>query len=103
MNKNKYYSAPQHRLAHFVMALVGHEATGLTCIDLARKAKASSAEVTKTLDNLEAVGWVEKHPSNAKAYRLTALFSQMANTIQIGLRAAVQQLEQDQQNYNKIY
>jgi hypothetical protein len=30
------------------------------------------------------------------------MFSQMANTIQIGLRTAVQQLEQDQTNYNKI-
>jgi DNA-binding IclR family transcriptional regulator len=103
MQRNKYYSAPQHRLANFVMALVGHEATGLTCLEIAKKAKASSTQVTMTLNNLEAVGWVEKHPSNDKAYRLTAMFSQMANTIQIGLRAAVQQLDQDQQNYNKIY
>lgn len=103
MSKNKYYSAPQHRLANFVMALVGHETTGLTSIDIAKKARASSAEATKTLDNLVALGWVEKHPCNTKAYRLTAIFSQIANTIQIGLRAAVQQLEQDQQNYNKIY
>lgn len=103
MQRNKYYSAPQHRLADFVKALVGHEATGLTCFEIAKKAKASSTQVTMTLNNLEAIGWVEKHPSNDKAYRLTAMFSQMANTIQIGLRAAVQQLDQDQQNYNKIY
>ena len=103
MRMNKYYSAPQHRLAHFVMALVGHEATGLTCFELAKNTKTSGTQVTRTMDNLEAIGWVEKHPSNDKAYRLTALFSNMANTIQLGLRAAVQQLDQDQQNYNKIY
>ena len=103
MQRNKYYSAPQHRLANFVMALVGHEAAGLTCFELAKKTKTSSTQVTRTIDNLEAIGWVEKHPSNDKAFRLTALFSQMANTIQIGLRTAVQQLEQDQTNYNKIY
>ena len=85
------------------MSLVGAEANGLTMADIAEKSGESKSNVLKTLANLEAVNWVEKHPANDKAYRLTALFSQMANTIQIGLRSAVQQLEQDQTNYNKIY
>jgi len=100
---NKYYSAPQQRVASFVMALVGHEATGLTSIDIAKAARASSAEATKTLDNLMACGWVEKHPTNSKTYRLSAMFSQIANTIQVGLRSAVLQLDQDQSNFNRLY
>jgi DNA-binding IclR family transcriptional regulator len=100
---HKYYSGSQHRMSKLVMALVGAEANGLTMADLAEKSDESKSNVLKTLANLEAINWVEKHPTNDKAYRLTALFSQMANTIQIGLRAAVQQLDQDQQNYNKIY
>jgi len=100
---HKYYSGSQHRMSKLVESLVGVEANGLTLADLAEKSDESKSNVLKTLANLEAINWVEKHPSNDKAYRLTALFSKMANTIQIGLRAAVQQLEQDQQNYNKIY
>jgi DNA-binding IclR family transcriptional regulator len=100
--KHKYFSGSQHRMGNVVMSLVGMEANGLTMAELAEKAKDSKSNILKTLPNLEAIGWVEKHPSNDKAYRLTAMFSQMANTIQIGLRTAVQQLEQDQTNYNKI-
>ncbi len=101
-DNHKYFSGSQHRMGNVVMSLVGAEANGLTMAELADKAKDSKSNVLKTLANLEAINWVEIHPSNAKAYRLTALFSQVANTIQFGLRAAVQQLEQDQQNYNKI-
>jgi len=100
---HKYFSGSQHRMSIIVMSLVGAEANGLTMADIAEKSGESKSNVLKTLANLEAINWVEKHPTNDKAYRLTALFSQMANTIQIGLRSAVQQLEQDQTNYNKIY
>jgi len=101
--EHKYYSSSQHRLSKVVMSLVGAEANGLTMADIAIKAEDSKSGVIKTLANLEAINWVEKHPTNDKAYRLTALFSQIANTIQIGLNTAVQQLKQDQQNYNNIY
>ena len=100
---HKYFSGSQHRMSIIVMSLIGSEANGLTMADIAEKSGESKSNVLKTLANLEAINWVEKHPTNDKAYRLTALFSQMANTIQIGLRSAVQQLEQDQTNYNKIY
>jgi DNA-binding IclR family transcriptional regulator len=90
-------------MANVVKSLVGAEANGLTMAEIAENSTDGKSNVLKTLANLEAVNWVEVHPSNAKAYRLTALFSSMANTIQFGLRAAVQQLDQDQQNYNKIY
>ena len=99
---HKYFSGSQHRMANIVMSLVGAEANGLTMAEIAEKAKDGKSNVLKTLANLEAINWVEIHPSNTKAYRLTALFSQVANTIQFGLRAAVQQLDQDQQNYNNI-
>ncbi len=100
---HKYFSGSQHRMSIIVMSLVGAEANGLAMADIAEKSGESKSNVLKTLANLEAINWVEKHPANDKAYRLTSLFSQMANTIQIGLRSAVQQLEQDQTNYNKIY
>ena len=100
---HKYFSGSQHRMSIIVMSLVGAGANGLTMADIAEKSGESKSNVLKTLANLEAVNWVEKHPANDKAYRLTPLFSQIANTIQIGLRTAVQQLEQDQTNYNKIY
>ncbi|WP_085299281.1 helix-turn-helix domain-containing protein [Cognaticolwellia mytili] len=99
---HKYFSGSQHRMSIIVMSLVGAEANGLTMADISEKSGESKSNVLKTLANLEAVNWVEKHPANDKVYRLTPLFSQIANTIQIGLRTAVQQLEQDQTNYNKI-
>ncbi|GLX86342.1 hypothetical protein tloyanaT_25950 [Thalassotalea loyana] len=99
----KYFSTSQNRLLKVMKALVGHEANGISHSDLAKATQCSASEITRTLDNLEFEGFVEKHPQSPNKYRLTARFSAIANTVSLNLRNATQQLEQDSLNYAKLW
>ncbi|WP_102797340.1 MarR family transcriptional regulator [Bowmanella denitrificans] len=99
---NSYHSEPQQRLMKAVEALVGREASGLSTGEIARAIGQSASAVTRCLANLQANRWVEVHPRHPGRYRLTATFSQIANTINFNLTQAQQQMSLDVQNYSKL-
>lgn len=97
-----YTSKPQQRLMNAINAMAGHEACGIKSGELAEAIGIQPAQATAVLDNLKTAGWAEGHPRNKDAWRLTAHFSQMANTIALNLQTARQHLELDGQNYSKL-
>jgi len=100
---SKYISESQLRICKIVEALVGCESEGLATGDIAKKVGCSSSVITKAIANLVHMHWVEKHPRFDDRWRLASKFSQFAQTITMGLQQANIQLQQDMNNYNKIW
>jgi len=99
---SNYISASQQRLMLAVHTMAGNEASGIKSGELAQALNIQPAQATSLLANLQQFGWAEEHPRSHSAWRLTAKFSQMANTISLNLQTARQQLELDGQNYSRI-
>ncbi|PCI62022.1 MAG: hypothetical protein COB35_04905 [Gammaproteobacteria bacterium] len=100
---SKYFSESQCRICKIVEALVGCEAEGLSTGEIASKISCARPVITKSIANLVHLHWVEKHPRNNDRWRLASKFSQFAQTITMGLQQANQQIQQDINNYNKIW
>lgn len=100
--KTEYLSDQVQRTLRIVKVLAGHELTGLSPSEMAEKAEVSRSNITRILANLQFFNWVETVPGNNKRFRLSPGIVQIANTVQMNLNQAQQELQKEQHNYTRL-
>jgi len=90
------------RTFRIVKVLAGHEFEGMSNSEIADKADVPRSSVSRAIDNLQLMNWVEPLPSNSKLYRLAPGIVQIANTVAQNLTLIERQVQQDVHNYTRL-
>ncbi|NRA56268.1 MAG: Rrf2 family transcriptional regulator [Gammaproteobacteria bacterium] len=101
-NESQYLSDQVQRTLNVMFVMAGHEAQGISPSELAKLVGTSPANITRVLANLKHAQFVELLPSNNSRWRLAPKFVQIANTVTINIKQAMQQLDIDQRNYSLL-
>jgi len=96
----KYRSSSQQRILRVLIALAGHEITGLTPGDVARAAEVTPSNATRDLNNLAIAGLAEQIQSDGR-WRLGPKLIQIALSHTQGMDRASGRLAEVKQRYSR--
>ncbi len=94
---DKYTSTSQQRVLKTLKALFGHEVTGISNQDLAKRLGSTSDRVFKDLKNLEQAGLAEQLPN--KNWRIASNLGREAIRIVNNIRAMSARVEETAERY----
>jgi DNA-binding IclR family transcriptional regulator len=103
MSETKYLSNQICRVLRLQKVLAGHENTGLTISEIAKKLDTTASQILRDLANLQSEGFAERCPWDDNRWRLGPAMAQISNRVRINLDQAQLQLQQDITNYSKVF
>lgn len=92
-----YTSTTQQRVLRTMKALFGHEVTGITAQDLAKRLEMNASKTFKDLKNLEEAGLAEQLPD--KTWRIAPALGREAFKVMNALDTARRRLEETASRY----
>lgn len=92
-----YISTTQQRVLRTMKALFGHEVTGITTQDLAKRLEMNASKTFKDLKNLEEAGLAEQLPD--KTWRIAPALGREAFKVMNALDTARRRLEETASRY----
>ena len=101
-NDSQYLSNQIQRTLAVMHTMAGHEVHGISPGELAKIIDTSQSNITRILANLKHAQYAEHLPSNNSRWRLAPRFVQIANTVNLNMTKAIQQLDIDQRNYSLL-
>lgn len=99
MSEEKYASTSQQRVLRVMLALAGHEITGLEPGALAKGLGVAAPFITRDLANLRIAGLAEKMESGN--WRLAPKMIQIAGAYSSNMRTARLKLDEIDQRYSR--
>lgn len=98
--KPDYTNAAQQRGYKVLIALAGHEVTGLAPSDIAKHIGISLSNITRDLDNLRRAGLAEQIVDTNR-WRLGPKLVQIANAFALSLDTSRRRLDEVSQRYTR--
>lgn len=98
--KSDYTNESQQRVLKVVLALAGHEITGLAPSDIAKHVGTTLPNVTRDLDNLRTAGLAEQIVDTGR-WRLGPRLVQIANAFSLHINTTQRRLDEVSQRYTR--
>ena len=100
MSQERYHSNSQQRILKVMLALAGHEVTGLAPGEIARGLHITPSNVTRDLANLRMSGLAEQMTESDR-WRLTPKLSQIGLSMLDGVDKAQRKVDEVKQRYTR--
>jgi DNA-binding IclR family transcriptional regulator len=100
VSDERYAVESQQRILRVMLALAGHEVTGLAPGELAKGLELPAAQITKDLANLRLAGLAEEIPGIGR-WRLTPKLIQIGVALQLAVEQAERKLGEMKQRYTR--